>query len=79
MSSILRLERTFEAPREAVHDRRRVLMPGIVAVTWLARLLPVAWFDAVARMLGITTSMEDFVGHGHEPAPIRPKSVPKAA
>lgn len=44
------------------HDRRRVIMPRIVAVTWLARLLPVPWFDAIAAFLGVDRGMESFVG-----------------
>lgn len=45
-----------------LHDRRRVVAPRIVALMWLVRLLPVRWFDAIAAFLGVTTSMDAFVG-----------------
>lgn len=54
--------------RAILHDRRRVVVPRIVAITWLARLLPVAWFDAIASVLGVTSSMDDFRGHAPRPA-----------
>ena len=49
--------------RAIVGDRSRVLMPWTLAIALLARLLPVAWFDALASFLGVTVCMDDFVGH----------------
>ena len=43
-------------------DRRRLVMPRLVYVTWLGRLLPVRLFDAVMEFLGVNRSMDDFVG-----------------
>lgn len=41
---------------------RRIVMPRFVYVSWLARLLPIAAFDAVMRFFGITTGMDQFTG-----------------
>ena len=43
-------------------DRRRLIMPRLVYVTWLGRLLPVRLFDAIMEFLGVNRSMDDFVG-----------------
>ena len=45
-------------------DKRRLILPWFVRVTWLVRLLPVSWFDALSTLLGISHSMDTFVGHG---------------
>lgn len=47
-----------------LHDRPRVILPWLVAFTWVLRLLPVRWFDALAAFLGVTKSMDEFVGRG---------------
>ena len=47
-------------------DRRRLIMPRLVYVTWLGRLLPVRLFDAIMEFLGVNRSMDEFVGRtGH--------------
>ena len=43
-------------------DRRRLIMPRLVYVTWLGRLLPVRLFDAIMEFLGVNQSMDEFVG-----------------
>lgn len=43
-------------------DRPRLQMPALVHTIPLLRLLPVPWFDAVARILGISTSTDDLIG-----------------
>lgn len=50
--------------RAIQHDNRRLILPWFVRVTWLARLLPVSWFDAIITFLGIGRSMDSFMGHG---------------
>jgi all-trans-retinol dehydrogenase (NAD+) len=42
--------------------RRRLLLPRLVAVVYLARLLPAPIFDWIARTLGVTRSMDGFTG-----------------
>jgi len=42
--------------------RRRLLLPRAVGLIFLARLFPVAIFDWVARVLGVTRSMDGFTG-----------------
>jgi len=43
-------------------NRRRLLMPAMVrTIAWI-RLLPISWFDAIAELMGINASMDDFVG-----------------
>ncbi len=44
------------------NDRRRLIMPRFVALTYLARLMPVPLFDAMMEFLGVTRSMEEFRG-----------------
>ena len=65
--------------RAIVEDRSRVIMPWTVVITFLARLLPVAWFDAIASFLGVTVSMDEFVGHAGAPSkaarPVLPQDV----
>ncbi len=43
-------------------DRRRVIMPRLVAATYLGRLLPVGAFDALMEFLGVSRSMDEFRG-----------------
>src|SRR6266404_670992 len=43
-------------------NRRRLIMPRFVALTYLARLMPVPLFDAMMEFLGVTRSMEEFRG-----------------
>lgn len=43
-------------------DRRRLIMPRFVIATYLARLLPVAVFDAMMEFLGVSRSMDEFRG-----------------
>jgi all-trans-retinol dehydrogenase (NAD+) len=50
---------------------RPILAP---LVSWVARLLPVPWFDAIVRFLGLDRPMDTFVGHaGASARPPRPK------
>ena len=42
--------------------KRRLLMPRLVYATYPLRLLPVSWYDAIADLLGVTRSMDDFRG-----------------
>jgi all-trans-retinol dehydrogenase (NAD+) len=43
-------------------DRRRLILPRLVAMTYLGRILPVAAFDAIMEFLGVNKSMDDFRG-----------------
>jgi len=43
-------------------DRHRLIMPRFIYTSWLSRLLPVAWYDALMDFFGVTRSMEDFRG-----------------
>jgi len=43
-------------------NRRRLIMPRFVAMTYLARVLPVALFDAIMEFLGVSRSMDEFRG-----------------
>jgi len=62
--------------RAIVKDQSRVLMPWTVAIALVARLFPVAWFDALVSFLGVIATMDEFVGHaGALPAPVRPASA----
>jgi len=42
--------------------RKRLIMPRFVYAVFLARLLPVTWFDALMSFLGVTSSMDEFRG-----------------
>jgi len=48
--------------REVARKKRRLIMPRFVYAVYLGRLLPVRWFDALQRLLGISTGMKDFTG-----------------
>ena len=51
-------------------NRRRVIMPRLVATTYLGRLLPVAAFDFLMEFLGVSRSMDEFRGRsGSEISP----------
>jgi len=43
-------------------NRRRLILPRLVFLVPAMRILPVAWFDAIADFLGVNVSMEEFVG-----------------
>jgi len=43
-------------------DRRRLVMPWFVYVSWPIRLLPVTWFDALMAFFGVSHSMDEFRG-----------------
>jgi all-trans-retinol dehydrogenase (NAD+) len=43
-------------------NQKRLLMPWMVKTIAPLRLLPVSWFDGIARFMGIDASMDDFVG-----------------
>lgn len=43
-------------------NRRRLIMPRMVMSVFFMRLFPVAVQDAMMRFLGVSTSMEEFVG-----------------
>ena len=48
-------------------DRPRLQMPALVHSIPLLRLLPVQFFDAIARFMGISASTDGFVGRDHDP------------
>jgi all-trans-retinol dehydrogenase (NAD+) len=65
---MLRPDQVATAVLDAVErDQDRVMMPPIVRTVAPLRMLPTRVFDAVARVLGITSSMDHFVGR-HGPA-----------
>jgi all-trans-retinol dehydrogenase (NAD+) len=43
-------------------NRRKLVLPAMVRTIAPLRLLPVAWFDAIATFMGINASMDEFVG-----------------
>jgi all-trans-retinol dehydrogenase (NAD+) len=57
------------------NGRRRVIVPRIVGLTFLARLFPVHWFDAGASFLGVSASMDEFVGHAGASPPSSPRRI----
>jgi all-trans-retinol dehydrogenase (NAD+) len=58
------------------NDQRRLIMPRLVAMTYLARVLPVPAFDAIMEFLGVNRSMDEFRGRA---APSAPASTAPAA
>jgi len=42
--------------------KKRLIMPRFVHAVFLARLLPVTWFDSLMTLLGVTSSMDEFSG-----------------
>jgi all-trans-retinol dehydrogenase (NAD+) len=60
---ILKEEKAVDKILGAIErDRAQLHMPLMVHSIPLLRLLPVSWFDAIARFMGISASMDDFVG-----------------
>ena len=55
------VNRIVEAVRR---DRRRLILPRFVYLTWLVRILPVGVFDAVMEFFGVNKSMDEFTGRG---------------
>ena len=53
------VNRIVEAVRR---DRRRLIVPRFVYLTWLVRVLPVGVFDAVMEFFGVNKSMDEFRG-----------------
>lgn len=49
------------------NGKKQLIMPGFISVVPLMRAAPVWFFDAVADVLGINKSMEEFIGRA--PAP----------
>jgi all-trans-retinol dehydrogenase (NAD+) len=43
-------------------NRRRLIMPWFVFITFPGRLLPVSWFDRLMSFFGVTRSMDEFHG-----------------
>jgi all-trans-retinol dehydrogenase (NAD+) len=43
-------------------DRRRLVMPWFVYMSWPSRLLPIPWFDALMAFFGVSHSMDEFRG-----------------
>ena len=48
--------------RAIERNRPQLHMPLLVHSIPLLRLLPTSWFDAIARFMGISASMDEFVG-----------------
>lgn len=64
--------------RAIQRNNRRLILPRFVRVTWLVRLVPVSWFDALTTFFGIARSMDTFVGHGQpRPSPARESREPE--
>jgi len=60
---ILEEEKVSERILRAIErDEKKLVMPAMVRTIPWVRLLPVSWFDAIAELLGINASMDDFVG-----------------
>jgi len=53
------VNRIVEAVRR---DRRRLVMPRFVYLTWLVRILPIGAFDALMEFFGVNKSMDEFRG-----------------
>jgi len=53
------VNRIVEAVRR---DRRRLVMPRFVYLTWLVRILPIGAFDALMEFFGVNKSMDEFTG-----------------
>jgi len=50
--------------RAIKRDQRRLVMPWFIYTSWLGRLLPVDWFDALMSFSGVSHSMDEFRGGG---------------
>jgi all-trans-retinol dehydrogenase (NAD+) len=58
-------ERASERILRAIErGEKKLAMPAMVRTIPWVRLLPVSWFDAIAELMGINASMDDFVGRG---------------
>ena len=55
-------------------DRRRVVMPWFIYTSWISRLLPVKWSDALMDFFGLTHSMDDFQSDPASRLPSRTKT-----
>jgi all-trans-retinol dehydrogenase (NAD+) len=65
---LLRTEDVSSAIVRAVErDQVRLLMPPAVHLVSPLRVLPTRWFDTALRLLGITASMDAFVGRREQP------------
>jgi hypothetical protein len=53
------VKRTVKAIRQ---DRRRLLMPWFMYTSGLSRMLPVSWYDGLMAFLGVSRSMDEFLG-----------------
>lgn len=67
--------------RGVLGNRPLVLTPSVVRTSPFFRgILPVRWFDRVGRWFGITTSMQQWRGHGAAPPPTsKPPAEPERA
>ncbi|HPS79239.1 MAG TPA: SDR family oxidoreductase [Thermoanaerobaculaceae bacterium] len=60
---ILKPEKVAARIVEAIEkDRPKLVLPAFVRLVPLLRLLPIPWLDAFARLLGVSSSMDHFVG-----------------
>jgi all-trans-retinol dehydrogenase (NAD+) len=60
---ILKPETAVHRIVKAMEERKaRLIMPRFVYSTYLVRLLPVRWYDAIIDFLGVTKSMDEFTG-----------------
>jgi all-trans-retinol dehydrogenase (NAD+) len=48
--------------RAVERDKKKLVMPEMVRTIPWVRLLPLSWFDAIAELMGINASMDDFSG-----------------
>lgn len=53
--------------KAVLRRKKRLLLPGFVYSVYLARLLPVAAFDAIVDFFGISHSMDAFTGRAKPP------------
>ncbi len=61
---ILTPDRVVDRAIHAIYkEKPRLIMPWFVYTTFLCRVLPVGWFDAITTFFGVTRSMDGFVGH----------------
>lgn len=65
--------------RAIEHERRRLLMPWLVKTVPPLRVVPTSLFDAIADVLGVNTSMDDFVGRAGDERARPSVSPPEAA
>lgn len=70
------VQRTWAAVERG---RARVHLPRLVGTLPLMRALPVRAFDAVAGVLGVNRTMDEFVGRGPSPAALEAAATSDAA